>query len=502
MKENKFSIEDKIFMNLELNKEAIGELCENSSDVIMAPFSSAGHSCCAVWCDGMVNMLQSWELLYQQLLSVEKSEARTPEELFNVLTTKNPKLIDTKTCEDFSTLFFCIGAGNIVLLIERCNKAVIIGAQGYSFRAVSESYTEENVRSAREGFAEPLRVNITLVRRRLKTNKLVFDVQKVGKLTNTEVAVTYLSDRVDKKNVASIKKRLSEIDIEMVLESGFIEPFLENNSMSLFSGVGHTERPDSFCGKLREGRIGIIVDGTPFALILPHLFAENFQSFDDYTNKPYYATMIRMLKYLAFAISCFLPGIYVAIVNYTPDILPLQMIINISKAQQGTPLPLMFEALFIHLVYEIVREAGLRLPRPIGHAVSLVGALVVGEAAVNAGIVCSTTVMVIALTAISSFTIPMLYEPISIIRLATIIVGGMFGPFAVSILICALLIDICSIDSYGIPFTAPISPFASTMMSDGIVRLGWRGLSKHSRMLDELPGAKKLEEDENGQTRS
>ncbi|MEG2259997.1 MAG: spore germination protein, partial [Oscillospiraceae bacterium] len=250
----------------------------------------------------------------------------------------------------------------------------------------------------------------------------------------------------------------------------------------------------TLCAKLLEGRVGIIVDGTPFALILPYLFSENFQSFDDYTNKPYYASLIRILKYIAFAVSFLLPGLYVAIVYFNPELLPSGMLLNIARAQQNTSLPLLGEALFIHFIYEVVREAGLRLPRPIGHAVSLIGALVIGDAAVSAGIIASPMVMTIALTSLCSFTIPMLYEPVTMLRLAFIIIGGLFGLVGITFALTAVLLNICALNSYGIPYMSPITPFSKPLFTDGFVRKGWTVHGGNSRQLTQMNGAHKLDE--------
>ena len=299
----------------------------------------------------------------------------------------------------------------------------------------------------------------------------------------------YLSDRVRPEMADSILKRLAGIDIEMVLESGFIEPFLENTRYSLFSGVGYTERPDTLCGKLREGRIGVLVDGTPFALIVPFLFTENFQSFDDYTNRPYYTTFIRVLKYFAFFLSTMLPGVYVAVVTFEPQILPLSLLGTIAAARQQTALPLMLEALFTAIVYEVVREAGPRLPRPVGHAVGLVGALVVGDAAVRAGLISATMVMVVALTAISSFMIPMLHEAVTVLRFGFILVGGLLGPFGIAFAFGAMLLNITSINTYGVPYMAKVSPYSKTLFWDGIVKKGWRALADRRESVYDLRGA-------------
>jgi len=323
----------------------------------------------------------------------------------------------------------------------------------------------------------------------------VFEVFQVGSVGNTEVALCYLKDRVSAAMLRSVRRRIKSIDMELLLESGFIEPFFESGRLSLFSSTGHTERPDTFAAKLLEGRVGILVDGTPFALLLPFLFTENFQSFDDYPNKPYYASFVRILKYAAFFVSIFLPGLYVAIAGFNPEIIPSELLYNITLSQQNTPLPLMYEAIFIHIVYEIVREAGLRLPRPVGHAVGLIGALVIGDAAVEAGLIGSPMVMTVALTAISSFIVPLLYEPITVLRFLFIVVGGTIGPLGLTLGFCMVMINICAINSYGVPYATPVSPFDRSLFTDGIIRRGWQKRSRQHNRLADLPGSRITGED-------
>jgi spore germination protein KA len=473
----------------EAKKKLLG-MCSDSEDILFSPIRVGGHRCYALWCDGMTDRLKSWELMYKPLSSVKWWRCPTPGKLLDHLCRDDAVLMDSEIVDSCDSLLERVMAGFASLIIEGAGRAVVVGMQGFSYRAISESYTEENVRASREGFAEPLRVNMTMVRRRIKNSLLVFETSSLGSVSKTEVALVYLKDRVGEKMLSSIRERLKNIKLEMVLESGFIEPFFESSRFSLFSGTGHTERPDTLCAKLLEGRVGIMVDGTPFAIILPFLFSENFQSFDDYTNKPYYASFIRVLKYIAFFVSIFLPGVYVAVANFNPEIIPSGLLYNITLSQQSTPLPLMYEALFIHVVYEIVREAGLRLPRPVGHAVSLIGALVIGNAAVEAGIIGPPMVMAVALTAISSFLIPLLYEPITILRFVFIIVGGVLGPFGLTLGLCAMLINICAINSYGVPYASPFTPYSRVLFRDGLIRAGWEKLARKRGRLSDLPGAR------------
>ena len=237
-----------------------------------------------------------------------------------------------------------------------------------------------------------------------------------------------------------------------------------------------------------EGRIGIIVDGTPSVLIIPHLFVENFHSIDDYSNRPYFASITRILKFTAYLTSIFLPGLYIAFVIFHPDYFPEVLIKNINKSISHTPLPLMLEVLLIDFLYEVMREAGLRLPKVLGHAVSIVGALVIGDCAVQAGIIGAPTLLVVAISVICSYVVPDLYPQITVMRLAFVFAGGITGVWGIVMLSCIVLIYMASKSTLGVVYISPITPFSKFNMRDVFVRLGWKKLSKHTMNVQNLKG--------------
>ena len=298
-----------------------------------------------------------------------------------------------------------------------------------------------------------------------------------------------MKSAVSPELLRQVRYRLSKVNIDVVLETGYLQPFLDTRPLSLFSGVGVTERPDTLCAKVAEGRVGLLLDGTPYALIVPYLFNENFQSLDDYSHRPYFATFIRWLKYASFALSILLPGLYVAMGSFHPELLPHTLLMNLVSSEEATPFPLMLEALFTFFIYEIVREAGLRMPRAVGHAVSIVGGLVIGDAAVSAGLIGAPMVIVVAITAISSFVAPSLYEPVTVLRFAFILIGGLLGVFGVTLGACAVLANLCAVNPFGVPATSPATPFSLYAMRDVLVRWGWRGLSKEDLRVQDLAGS-------------
>ena len=235
------------------------------------------------------------------------------------------------------------------------------------------------------------------------------------------------------------------------------------------------------------------MDGTPSALVMPHLFVENFQSVDDYSNKPYFATITRLLKFSAYFTAVLFPGVYVAFVTFHPEYFPTVLIENIQASINHTPLPLLFEVLLIDFMYEIMREAGLRLPKVLGHAVSIVGALVIGDCAIQAGIIGAPTLMAVALSAICSYVVPDLYPQVTIMRLTLIVVGGLIGIWGIVMLSTVILIFMCSKSTLGVVYVTPVTPFSRKFMRDVFMRMGWKRLSQYQMNVQELEGGSEYE---------
>lgn len=451
--------------------------------------SIAGLDAALITMEGMVNKETFANSVVNPLLR-QTVTGSTPMEKYEKIRDKIIASCDQIQVAAYEDALSLLMSGFALIALDGCDCILAIGVQGFNFRSVSEPTSEVMQRGSREGFVEPLRINMTLIRRRIKNPKLKFELKKVGSISNTDICICYLTDKVSPEILDEVKKRLDNIDLETILASGYIMPYLEEkNDLSLFSGVGISERPDTICGKISEGRIAILVDGTPNVLIVPYLFIEYFQHLDDYAIRPYFATLTRWLKYIGFFISILLPGLYVGVGTFNPELLPGELLNKIAIAVGTTPFSLMTETLIIHFIYEIMREAGLRLPKALGHAVGIVGGLVVGDAAVSSGLVGAPTLMVVALTAISSYIIPNLYEPIAILRLVFILTGGFLGIWGIMLLFAVVLINICSKSNFGVPFTAPISPFSIFGMRDVIVRAGWKILSWKNSKVQSMPGS-------------
>ncbi len=478
-----------LVVSLKENLAVLRERFDVSADLVIREVKVAGYDAALVSIEGMVDRHMMADAVILPLMQMDPVYPNA-ELLMQEIREKVLGFVDLLKAEDMETLIELIISGFAAILIDGVAVASLGGLQAFMIRGVSEPSTEVGVRGSREGFTEAIRVNISMVRRRLKTPQLTFEMSSVGTQSRTAVCLCYMRDRVSKRLLRDVRCRLKRCELEMVLDSGYLQPFLEGKNHSAFSGVDTTERPDTLCGKIAEGRIGVLVDGTPFALVIPYLFSEHFQSMDDYTQRPLYASFIRIIKYVSFFVSLLLPGIYVAVGTHHAEMLPSVFLLSFINSDRSTPFSLTVEALLIHFVFEIMREAGLRFPKSVGHAVSIVGALVIGESAVRAGLVSAPMVIVVALTSISAFVIPSLYGSIATLRFVFIVLGGSLGIYGVALGTLLLVVSVCSLNIHGIPITAPISPFSFRAMRDVFIRSDWRVLAQKRFLVHNVVGSR------------
>ena len=475
-------------LSIDENISYLRNAFQNSADLTIRELRLSGIKAAVITIDNMIDK----QVLAESILVPVCSHKffSSPENCYDTIKYKllcTAELVETDTYEELEAK---IMFGFAVIAIDGCVKTMAIGIQGYAGRSVSEPESDVVQRGSKEGFVESIRVNMTLIRRRLINPRLRFETMTLGKTSKTEIGLCYLTDSVSADILSELKKRLRKVPLDTVLTAGYLVPFIEEkNDFSLFSSVGISERPDTVCGKLTEGRIAILIDGVPSALIVPYIFVEHFQSLDDYSNRAYFATFTRILKYCAFFISVLLPGVYVSLGTYDPEMFPTLMLNKIAGSIAATPLSLAAETIMILFVYEIMREAGLRMPQPLGYAVSIVGGLVIGDTAVNAGLIGAPTLMVVAVSAISSYVVPSLYAPSAALRLLFTLAGSFFGIWGLAVLFCVFAVGLCGKTSLGIPYTTPVTPFSAVAFRDVIVRAGWRILSHKKERVQELPGA-------------
>lgn len=466
---------------LEENTAAIKTRFGKSFDLLVRPARIGEAAAVFISLDGMCDELKICEAVIKPITEYGCADGHKP-----FCAADAYRGTDMKELSSVEEVCTAVIGGNIALLLDGDKRAFSFGAQGFAKKGIDEPQTEQNEKGSQEGFTDNCRDNAALLRRRLRTPELVIEQLTAGKTSRTPVLICYLRERCDPAILEKVKASVNGAELDTVLGSGYIRPFLGKRSPSVFSDTGITERPDMLAAKLSEGRVGIIVDGTPFAVIAPYLLADYFHSLDDYLSSPYYAFFIRVLRMICFLTAITLPGIFVAVCLFHPEILPEAVMYDIAAEEAQTPFPLMTEAITIHLIYEIVREAGLRMPRAIGNAVSIVGALVIGDAAVTAGLIAAPMLIIVALTTVCSTVVARLHEPVAVLRFLLILAGGFTGLYGVFAGIGVILADICSSDPYSVPFSAPFSPFVPGAQKDNVLRIGWRRLGGAKKNVREL----------------
>lgn len=374
-------------------------------------------------------------------------------------------------------------SGETILLIEHSTEALSINTRQWKHREVKEPLTEAVVRGSREGFTESIQLNTTLLRRIIKDPNLCLEELKIGDKTRTEVCIAYQKDIADPELVQEIRTRLDKIHVDAILESGYIEQFIEDAPFSIFSTVANSERPDKVAAKILEGRVAIFIDGTPFVLTVPMLFVESFQSSEDYYSRTFFSSVIRFIRFIAYMISILAPATYVALTIFHQELIPTQLLISIAAGHESVPFPAVLEAGLMSLTFDILREAGVRLPKPVGSAVSIVGALVIGQSAVQAGLISPLMVIVVSLTAITSFVVPSQTDSSAILRYILLALAGFAGGFGILMGLIITLIHLATLRSFGMPYLWPIAPLSLSGLKDTFIRMPiWSMVSRPKPM--------------------
>ena len=447
--------------NLQENIDAVKAIL-TAEDIFLFEFCCADKTAATViYADGITDKELLGTLAARPL--AQKNAPKTLEEA-----QKSLLFPETKTAQSLQQVCDEILSGNPALFIDSIPGAVILGTKKISLRAVMEPQTSITVKGPREGFIEDVKTNMGLIRKRLKSPALQFETLQVGRVSQSVVVIAYLDNIADKKIVKEVRKRIQAIDIDGIPDSSYIGQFLAKKPYSLFKQIGSTEKPDILCAKMLEGRIAILVDGSPIALTLPYLLSEDFQSPQDYFVSPYRATISRILRLFAVLVSLYLPSFYIAAQLFKLQLLPFGLLMTVSGGIQDIPLSPSLELFFLLVVLEILIEASVRMPKYVALALSVIGALVLGDTAVKAGLVSSPAIIIVALSGISAYTVPDLTGTLSVIRIAFIVVAGSIGTYGILLLTALILWYLISSDSYGTPLLAPFSPLIPKDLSDSL----------------------------------
>ncbi|WP_226529456.1 spore germination protein [Metabacillus niabensis] len=485
---------EQISSNLHWNLSYIKEVIGNSSDIIIRDFK-AGQSGLIdlglIYTDGLADKSFVQDFVLDTLMvQIRNAEVDRPDihtDLFEFIKAQTLPIGEIKEIVHFETLFFHFLSGDTILLMDGFPKCLAIGSRGWTDRGVQEPSSQTVVRGPKDGFSETLRTNTALIRRRIKDPNLWLETKQLGKKTKTDVAIMYLKGVATDKVVKEVHTRLDKIKIDAILESGYIEELIQDSTFTPFPTVFNTERPDTVAAAILEGRVAILVDGTPFVLVVPALLINFFQASEDYYQRADIATLIRLLRYLSFFLALLTPSAYIAVTTFHQEMLPTPLLISLAAQRDGVPFPAIVEAILMEITFEILREAGVRMPRAVGSAISIVGALVIGQAAVEAGIVTATMVIVVSLTAISSFVSPTFNMGIAvrILRFGFMILAGTFGLFGIILGLIAMVLHLSSLRSFGIPYLSPNAPFILQDQKDNFFRLPHWALFARPRLISQ-----------------
>lgn len=466
-------------VQLKDNQEQLKRLLGQSSDLIIKELQLGSTTTIALtYIDGLVNT----EVLHNAILfslldsnTASKLEGLTPEHKLNKLNKEVLMAADISITSEPEDIVKQLLSGNVMLMVEGTINTLRLGLPGGESRQISEPNSQNVVRGPMEGFTESLRTNTALIRRKIKDNRLWLETFQIGKVTQTNVSLMYLTHIANPEVVKEVKSRLNNIDIDSILESGYIEELIQETAATPFPTIYNSDRPDTISAGILEGKVAILVDGTPFVLLVPAFFISFFQSAEDYYQRADISTLLRFIRFISFFLTLLAPSFYVALTTYHQEMIPTSLLISLAAQRENVPFPAFVEALIMEVTYEILREAGVRIPKNIGQAISIVGTLVIGQAAVAAGFISSAMVIIVSITAISSFVIPESGLAISarMIRFILICLAGFMGIYGILFGIFLIVLHLAGLRTFGMPYMSPLGPFYARDLKDSVLRLPW-----------------------------
>lgn len=453
------------------------DLC---SDVIYRQFVlGTGQACVLIYLRGMISQ-PSVQNFIMRSLQAEAKELEGDDIYRFLLDDKGLAVSQNKVVTDLNAALDAVLDAGALLIVDGDPRMLTFSISAYPTRSVSEAPNESVIRGPREAFIEDLEINLTLLRRRLKNINFKCEALKVGTKTKTDIVVAFIRDVAKPDMVDEVKRRLSYIDIDGVLGASYLEEAIEDNPYSPFPQMQYTERPDVVAASLLEGRIAVMVDGTPMVLLIPVTLSMLLQSAEDYYQRFVAATWIRWIRYIFVLVSLLLPSLYIAITTFHPEMIPSQLLYTLAASREIVPFPALLEAFIMELAFEALREASIRIPKAIGQAVSIIGALIIGTAAVEAGIVSAAMVIIVSLTGIASFIIPHfdLGLAFRLLRFPIMFLASMFGLYGIACGLILIYIHLINLRSFGEPYMAPLAPLVNSDLKDTLVRAPWWHMRK------------------------
>ncbi|AZN43699.1 spore germination protein [Paenibacillus albus] len=450
---------------------------KDSYDIIFRNVQMFGEiKALLVYVDGLVDTKTLDNVLLRSWMFGESAHKQDKRSITfdNILEQLFP-IASIQTAESIEDIEKDILSGCAALVIDGYDRTVIADLRGFEHRTVEEPSTEVTVQGPREGFTESLNVNTALVRRKIQSKDLKMESITVGSLSRTTIVIAYIHGVANESVVEEVRNRMRQIQIDTVLSGNVVEEFIEDQPFTVFPQVQKSERPDIVAASLAERKVAIFIDGTPLVLIVPCTLWTAFQSADDYYERFIYASFTRWLRMLLILISLYLPSFYVAITTFHPQLIPTNLLLSIAAAREGVPFPAVIEALLMEFLFEGLREAGIRMPRQTGSAISIVGAIVIGQAAVQAGIVSAPMVIVVSVTGIASLITPRYNMGIAfrMLRFPMLVCSGFFGLYGITMATLFLLIHLTNLESFGVPYLSPVAPTERSKLRDIFIRAPW-----------------------------
>ena len=458
----------------------------SAEDVLTFSFSTQNDvECALIYADGMVNKQLLGELVARPLsaLTVQKAGGKVELNALQEQIQTTVRFPEFKTKPTLKEGVQEVLDGNTLLLIDTLPVAFIVGAKLLPVRAVMEPPTDVAVKGPREGFIEDIKTNMALVRKRLKTPELQMDTLRLGKRSDTAVVVCYLQGTTNPRFVDEVKQKLQKVELDNVPSSSYVSAMLSSRPNTVFRTVGTTEKPDIFTAKIAEGRVGVLVDGSPIALTAPFILTEDLQSSEDYFISPFMATLFRLLRLIALFVAVLLPAFYVSAQLFKMQLLPLGLILTVASSVRELPLSPALEMFVVLFLLETLKEASIRMPKYVGMSLSVVGALVLGETAVSAGFLSTPAIIVVAFSGICLYTVPNFVETGSLLRWLYLLVAGGLGTFGIVLLSTFLLCYLFTLENFSVPVLAPFSPLRLTDMKDTVVKYDLFGLKQRPTLL-------------------
>ncbi|MFS0869202.1 spore germination protein [Paenibacillus xylanilyticus] len=478
--------------SLQNKLSTIKKAFEYSPDFVIRDFpgsAAEGTSLAVCYIEGLTDSALLVELM-ENVIQLVNTSPPFEDQSADVLVRKILPSGNIKSLDSPQRVYQAILTGHVIIVVDGVQEVLAVSISGGERRSVEEPTSQTVVRGPKEGFTEEMTTNITLIRRKIRTPDLKFQMHNIGEYTQTSVALAYIQGIAKPEVVEEVTKRLNSIRTDSILESGYIEEFIQDAPITPFPTMLNTERPDTVAGSLLDGQVAILVDGTPFALVAPVTFFNFFQTTEDYYQRYDISTFLRIIRMISFAVSLLLPSTFIALTTFQQEMIPTTLLVTLAAQREGVPFPALLEALLMEVTFEVIREAGVRMPRAIGPAISIVGALVIGQAAVEAGLVSGAMVIVVSFTAISNFVIPYfsMATAVRLMRFPFMLLAGTLGLFGILAGAIPLLAHLVSLKSFGMDYLSPYSPFYKSNMKDLILRVPWWAMKTRP---DEKAGANK-----------